>query len=55
MELQIFIEREIAADPFFILPSSVPNLIVASYVPIPGSKTCGLESRFKNGGVILSK
>ncbi len=29
MELQTFIEREIAADPFFILPSSVPNLIVA--------------------------
>jgi hypothetical protein len=25
MELQTFIEREIAADPFFILPSSVPN------------------------------
>jgi hypothetical protein len=29
MELQTFIERENAADPFFILPSSVPNLIVA--------------------------
>jgi hypothetical protein len=29
MELQTLLEREIAAYPFFILPSSVPNLIVA--------------------------
>jgi hypothetical protein len=29
MEFQTLFEREIAADLFFILPSSVPNLIVA--------------------------